>query len=181
MIILASSSPRRQELLKKITSDFIIDVPNVDETSDQDILSKATEIALKKAIAIQKKHPNDVIIACDTIVVLDDKILGKPKDNDDAIKMLKELSNRTHLVVTGYALIDSQETITGKDMTYVTFNKLSDKKIKEYVSTGSPLDKAGAYGIQDNQFNLVKSIDGSYYNVMGFPLEIFAKLLKNRL
>lgn len=181
MIVLASSSPRRQELLHRIVDDFIIDVPDIDESIiTGDVMELAKLISLEKAKTVAKRHPNDIVIASDTIVVYNDEILGKPKDINDARRMLKMLSNDKHIVITGYAIINRSTIINDQDISTVVFNKISDELIESYLQTGSPMDKAGAYGIQDKDFSLVKHIEGSYFNVMGFPLEKIEKILKNR-
>lgn len=178
MYILASKSPRRQELLKLLINDFIIEVSNVDESliKDEPYNLSAT-LSKAKAEEIFKRHPEDIVIAADTIVIHKNKILGKPKDSDEAFKMLKELSGDEHDVITGFTILSKDKCITKSVLTKVHFNTLSDELIKAYVQTGSPLDKAGAYGIQDKEFPLIKKIEGSYYNVMGLPVEELKKCL----
>ncbi|MCF0117686.1 MAG: septum formation protein Maf [Bacilli bacterium] len=173
MYILASSSPRRKELLHTLIDDFKIIPPNVDENIE---VNDPTELPLKlstlKATNVFKDNKDDIILASDTIVLIDNKILGKPKDNDEAYQMLKLLSNKEHKVITGYTLISKEKFVCRKITSTVIFNELSDDLINSYIASGSPMDKAGAYGIQDNDnFNLIKSFKGSYSNVMGLPLE----------
>jgi septum formation protein len=179
MLILASGSPRRRELLKNISSHFSVIVSDIDERL---VKGKTLELPMKiakmKAYAVFSMHTNDTIIACDTIVVLDGEVIGKPKDDDDAKAILRKLSGREHLVVTGYTIISPEQEISRSVVSKVTFNELSDDLIEQYVETGSPRDKAGAYGIQDKNFPLVKSIIGSYDNVMGFPTEDITRHLK---
>lgn len=179
MIILASSSPRRQQLLKKITSDFKICVSDIDENEPflgSDTLSY--DLAKLKAYEVFKNYPNDIIIACDTIVIFNNKVFGKPHSVIEAKEMLQSLSDNTHIVLTSYTIISRQFEISRTEKSLVTFNRLSPKLIDEYVASGSPMDKAGAYGCQDEKFNLIKDIKGSFDNVMGFPTESIKRELK---
>ena len=172
--VLASSSPRRKELMKEISEVFSIDVSNVDETVDESLspVDAVKTIALRKGEAVKVRHPNEVVISADTIVVIDNMIIGKPIDEKDAIRILKLLSDRTHIVYTAYCIFYKDKFIEEVVESKVTFNKLSDDLIKEYVASKSPLDKAGAYGVQDNgNFNIIKEIKGSLTNVIGFPVE----------
>ena len=172
--VLASSSPRRKELMKEISEVFSIDVSNVDETVDESLspVDAVKTIALRKGEAVKVRHPNEVVISADTIVVIDNMIIGKPVDEKDAIRILKLLSGRTHVVYTAYCIFYKDRFIEEVVESSVTFNKLSDELIKEYVASKSPLDKAGAYGVQDNEnFNIIKEIKGSLTNVIGFPIE----------
>ena len=172
--ILASKSPRRKNLMKEISPDFLIAVEDIDEESSYGLspVEAVKDIAKRKGEAVYKDHPNDLVISADTIVVLDDKIIGKPIDEDDAYKILKELSDRTHYVYTGFAIHYNDKILVDAVESKVTFNKLSDKLIKEYIKTGSPLDKAGAYGVQDNDYYpIIKNSVGSIDNVVGFPVK----------
>jgi septum formation protein len=179
MLILASSSPRRQELLKKITKDFIIIVPSVDERL-LDSSIKAKDMALEesriKAYEVFSKHPDDEVLASDTIVLLNGKILGKPIDEEDAIRMLKEEQGKKQIVFSGYTYLSKGKEVSRSVSTAVYFNKLSDEQIIDYVKKYQPFGKAGAYGIQD-EAGLIDHIEGSYYNVMGFPIEDIKKHL----
>ena len=178
MYILASKSPRRQELLKLLINEFKVVVSNVDESKiHANAYDLPLELSEAKAQTVFKDNQNDIIIAADTVVILDNIVLGKPSNEEDAKRMLKLLSNRTHDVVTGFTIISKNKVISKSVLTHVTFNYLSDNLIDDYVKTGSPLDKAGAYGIQDKEFSLVKEISGSYYNVMGLPIEELKKYL----
>ncbi|MCQ2796745.1 MAG: Maf family protein [Bacilli bacterium] len=175
MLILASSSPRRKELLKKITKSFVIVEPKVNERDYQfDVFCYALELSRLKAYEVSSRYPNEPILACDTIVVLNNEIINKPKDDKDAKRILRLLSNKTHLVISGYTYINKEKEVNRQVVTRVTFNKLTESLINEYVSKGLANGKAGAYGIQDN-YDLVKSIDGSYFNVMGLPIEDIKK------
>jgi septum formation protein len=181
-IVLASSSPRRKEILEKTGLAFTIDA---DETPED--LSRALpprelvgQIATEKAQRVAARHKNAVIIAADTIGVLGEKIIGKPHSPATAREMLRDLSGKAHLVVTGFCIID---TVTGKTAvdtveTTVYFKELSSDEIDAYVATGEPLDKAGAYAIQGRGAALVDRIEGDYYNVVGLPLNTLMEALK---
>ena len=180
-IILASKSPRRKQLLKKIVKKFTVMESAVDESS---ISAKTPEqfavsAAIAKAKEVARKAKNAIVIGGDTIVVLENKILGKPKSKKEAVKMLAALSGRTHTVITGLAVIDSEtlKEITDLEITKVTMKKLSPKAIAEYVESGSPMDKAGSYGIQEIEAQFVASVDGDYDNVVGLPVEKLYKML----
>ena len=172
--ILASKSPRRKELMKLISSDFDIATEDIDEESSYLLspIDAVKDIAKRKGEAVDKLYPCDLIISADTIVVLDNQIIGKPKDEEDAIRILKELSDKVHYVYTAYRVKYLNKEIINYVETKVIFNKLDDDLIKRYVSSGSPLDKAGAYGAQDNdKFPIIKEVIGSYVNVIGFPVK----------
>jgi len=177
-IFLASKSPRRKKLLKQIGLNFSTLSINVDEEIEdgEHPVRTVKRLAEVKMIAAEKKKKKGILITADTIVVFNNKIIGKPKNLIEARKILKELSGNTHKVFTGIMI---KNTMTGKfiidyEMTKVTFNKLSDAMIDDYFKRGNPLDKAGAYGIQDDFGALfIKSINGCYYNVVGLPLSKF--------
>ena len=186
MIILASASPRRKELMtKEICSSFTIIVPEIDESLSfkkyQDVRDIVKDISLRKCLKVADEHKEDLVIAADTVVVINNEIIGKPKDKEDAYRILKELSNKEHYVYTGYAIKQNDKLVQGIVKSVVDFNNLSDELINAYIASGSPLDKAGAYGIQDNErFPLVKKISGSLPNVIGFPTdEIKQDLIKH--
>ena len=184
--ILASASPRRRELMNIITDKFEVVVSDADESA---VDSKNTppaiyvqELALLKAAATAKKvlkNKKAVIISADTIVVRDGEILGKPKDEQDAVRILKSLSGRAHEVYTGYCImrIADAKTFCGSVKTKVKFRELSEETIDEYIRTGEPMDKAGAYGIQAKGALLVEGIEGDYFNVVGFPVGEIAERL----
>jgi len=182
-IILASSSPRRKALLKQIGIDFDVRESNIFEVFDftKSPEENVQELALQKANAVIDSVENAIIIGADTIVVLNDQILGKPKTFDDAVNMLEQLSGETHKVFTGLALVDvpTKHYITVSETTSVMFRQLESDEIYEYVASGSPMDKAGAYGIQDDYGAVfVEKIEGCFYNVVGFPLARFIITLK---
>ncbi len=171
MFILASGSPRRKELLAKLVKEFTIIVPNVDESLLHiDAKDLPAEESKAKAYAISALYPDDEVLACDTIVVLDGVPLGKPKDEEDAMAMLRRESGRKQVVLSGYTYIGRGIEVTRTVATDVYFNELSDELIAQYVREKKPLDKAGAYGIQDG-YPLIARIDGSFDNVMGLPTE----------
>jgi septum formation protein len=176
MIILGSKSPRRKMLLEnKISKHFLTYAPNIDEDASNVLVSPiliVRDIAKRKALEVNKIYKDDIIITADTIVVLDNEILGKPSDETDAINMLKKLSNKIHEVITSYCILYKDKMIINEVISKVKFNLLNDELIINYVKSGSPLDKAGAYGIQDNEtFNIVEYYEGSYDNIVGFPVD----------
>lgn len=178
MIILASQSPRRQELLKLITSDFEIKVSNVDETLPDKITPKEAVMYLSKIKAEPFADGDDIVIGADTVVALDGKILGKPKSEENAKEMLRFLSGRTHSVFTGVTLASDKKTKTFAVETKVKFFELTNEEIDAYIKTKEPFDKAGAYGIQGYGSLLVEKIDGDYFNVVGLPVSTLARELK---
>ena len=179
MIILASQSPRRRELLKYITNNFEVKTANVDETLEKGISPDKAVEYLSKIKAEPFKNGVDTIIGADTVVSIDGKILGKPKDKADAFAMIKELSGREHSVFTGVTVICKNEEKTFSVETKVKFFDLSDDEINTYIATGEPFDKAGAYGIQGFGSLLVEKIDGDYFNVVGLPVSTLNRVLKD--
>lgn len=177
MIILASKSPRRKELLSLITEDFEIKSANVDETLPDGIAPDKAVEYLSKIKAMPLKNDTDTIIGADTVVAVDGKILGKPADHEDAYNMLKMLSGKWHSVFTGITVIKPEKTITVSVETKVKFFELDDDEIFKYINTGECDDKAGAYGIQGKGALLVEKIDGDYFNVVGLPVSTLSKLL----
>ena len=180
-IILGSSSPRRADILEKLKLDFEIIPSSYVEPHDQTDFSYAyvENLAYNKALDVAKNTKDEaLVIGADTIVVLDNKILGKPKDKDDAYRMWKEMSGKTHFVVTSIAIINSKnlKTIIKSTTTYVTFEDLSDAQIEYYIENYKPFDKAGAYGIQELPDGYVKSFDGSFDNVIGLPSDTLQEL-----
>lgn len=179
-IILASQSPRRRELLGLITTDFQIITADVDETIDENETAENTVMALskKKAQVVSDLYPGKVIIGADTIVVCDGKILGKPENRQHAYEMIKMLSGRTHQVLTGVTITDFYKTETFFVSSDVTFFELTDEEIRTYVESGECDDKAGSYGIQGKGSLLVEKISGDYFNIVGLPVSVLNKKLK---
>jgi len=182
-IVLASSSPRRRELLRNIGLTFAVDPSGIYEarTAGSSPAALAKTVSLNKAKAAAARHAGSIIIAADTIGVLDGRILGKPLDASHARKMLAEMSGRCHRVITGFTVIDSGtgRTVSRTVETKVYFRKLSRTEIFRYMKTGEPLDKAGAYAIQGLGALLVERIEGDYTNVIGLPLCALAVVLKS--
>jgi septum formation protein len=180
-IILASNSPRRRELLTQIGLDFTCDPADVDERilPGEGAEAYAVRVALDKARVAAGRAVDGIVIAADTIVVLGDAILGKPADARDAERMLGMLSGRMHRVISGLALVDAKtgKARTGAACTMVWFRDLTPARIRAYVLTGEPLDKAGAYGIQEKGALLVRKIEGCYFNVVGLPLSLLGEML----
>ena len=185
-IILASASPRRRELMKLIASDFRISPADVDETvpCGMDPFTYAVYVSEKKAESCAEKNKTDgIYIGCDTSVIAGDMILGKPADEKDAFRMLKMLSGKKHFVITGVCILkvkDGKEVFktSFSEKTDVEFYDLSDEEIAGYVSSGEPMDKAGAYGIQEKGSLLVRRIDGDFFNVIGLPSARLSRELK---
>ncbi len=180
--ILASSSPRRIELLKNLNLNFLIKIPKVKEDFSKNLTPP--EIAMinsyKKARAIGEMYKDDYVAGFDTIVVLNDEIIGKPKDRKDAYNILKKLSSKTHKVITGYTILNLEKNFELKRYceSYVTFKELDEIEINWYLNTEEPYDKAGAYAIQGKGAFMVKKIEGSFTNVIGLPLTEFLEDLK---
>lgn len=174
-IYLASQSPRRRKLLKQLGlkfKSFYVDLH--EEVFDgEHPIQTVKRLAVHKSEEARKKITKGILITADTIVVLNKKVIGKPRDKKEAEKILKKLSGKTHTVYTGFAIFNSEtnQLISDYERTSVTFRKLSSNEIKDYIASGSPMDKAGAYGIQDDFGAVfVKKINGCYYNVVGLPL-----------
>ena len=182
-VVLASQSPRRQELLKLIFSDFKVCPADVDESLPDSINTDfaAEYLAVKKAQVVAKDHGDCLVIGADTVVLCDDKILGKPENEGDAAAMLRSLSGRRHRVITGCALFLGGRHLSFSECTEVEFLPLSDTEIEQYVSSGEPMDKAGAYGIQGGASLFVKGIDGDYFNVVGLPVAALNQNVKKFL
>lgn len=187
-IILASKSPRRKELLEMCNINFLTEVSEVDEDKiEKNLLSSndsksmfekadllTLSLAYNKALAVSKNNPNKIIIGSDTIVVSDDEILGKPKTREDAYRMLRKLCGIQHRVYTGVSLVKNEselESFTSyTKVEFFEYDERMEKIINDYIKTESPMDKAGAYGIQDMGALLIKKISGDYYTVMGLPI-----------
>ena len=184
-LILASQSPRRQELLGLITPNFSVCPADIDEglCPGADLAEEVARLAAGKARAVAALHPQAAVIGSDTLVVLDGQALGKPADEQDACRMLRLLSGRTHEVMTGLALyVPGQGMLTDTVVTRVRFADLSDEEIASYVASGEPMDKAGAYGIQGTGARFIQGIEGDYYSVMGLPVRrLYERMRQTKL
>ena len=177
-IILASQSPRRQELLKLIGIPFAVRVADIDETLEPCAPEIAVaQLSRKKAEAVPHTA-DETVIGADTVVVLDGEILGKPADEADAFRMLRFLSGRRHQVMTGVTVLQGDRCVSVTEVTEVSFRELSDGEIRDYIATGEPMDKAGSYGIQSGGALFVDGIHGDYYNVVGLPVCRLHQILK---
>lgn len=178
-LVLASKSPRRKEILSMVTSDFLVRVSGAEEniSSDIDIFEVPAQLAKIKAEAVMLNE-DEVIIGCDTVVIYENEILGKPKDKNDAIRMLKALSGNEHYVVSGVFIRTKEKTYSFGVTTLVKMREISEGEILTYVTKFPPLDKAGAYGIQEMAGAFVEKIDGDFYNVVGLPLCELVSVLK---
>lgn len=179
-IILASQSPRRRELMGFFPFPVTIRVSQADEHMDSSLLpeNEVARISQNKARAVDRT-PEDIVIGADTIVVCDGIILGKPKDEKDAQRMLSMLSGRAHQVMTGVTVLQGEKCVSFTEITDVYFRKLEEKEIIDYIRSGDPMDKAGAYGIQSGASLFVEKIVGDYYNVVGLPVCHLSQVLRN--
>lgn len=179
-IILASKSPRRKEILKLFIDDFEIIKTQVDETFnyDYDIITNSMSISRKKAASLEL-DPNSIVISADTIVLCNKKVLGKAMSSELAFKELKELSGKTHQVLTSFSIKSKTKTVVDYEITNVTFKNLTDEDLWSYINTGEWEDKAGSYAIQGKGSALIKSIKGDYFNVVGLPISKIKDYLKN--
>ena len=208
MIVLASASPRRQELLRNAGISFITEAADVDETPlpGEAARTCAERLAREKAITISRRHPHEFVLGADTVVVVDQQILNKPMDEADAARMLQLLSGRTHQVITGVCLVtpldgnrscdakgnprlaqsyqtvsrENRELKIASETTLVTMDQISEQDIREYISTGEPMDKAGAYAIQGRASRWIPRIEGDYTNVVGLPVALVYRMLNSR-
>jgi septum formation protein len=191
MLVLASASPRRQELLRNAGVRFVVQPTNIPEVPQPGEAPRAfaERMAREKALTVFRRRPNDFVLGADTIVIVDGEILGKPRDSADAVRMLRVLSGRTHQVITGVCLVsprlrteDWRQQAGFEDIrsetTLVTMDPLGDDDIHSYVSTGEPRDKAGAYAIQGKASRWVSRIEGDYFNVVGLPVSLVYKMLR---
>ena len=182
-IVLASGSPRRQELLGRIgITEFDIRVPEADETypagfTPQQVVEYISRAKAEAAAALCT--PDEIVITADTMVFLDDRRLGKPKDEADALQMLMSLQGRHHTVCTGVTVRQGDKIITESESTEVYFRSATEAELKSYITTGEPMDKAGAYGIQEKGSLLVEKIHGDFFNVMGLPVLRLSRMLEN--
>lgn len=181
-IILASASPRRQELLSNLGLEFDVEVSEVDETLDETMSAaqQVEELAERKASVVAAQNTRGLIIGADTLVILGGKPLGKPADREEAIQMLNSLQGRSHEVFTGLAVIDAStgQSVVTHQATAVRFKPLSLEQIQRYVDTGEPYDKAGAYAVQGKASVFIDSIRGCYFNVVGLPVAKLADALR---
>ena len=179
-VILASGSPRRRALLDMVGISCEVCIPDIEENTDKTVPSEIVkDLSLQKALSVAPKYPGKAVLAADTIVEIDGRILGKPKTEDEAFSMLKMLSGRTHSVYTGVALIfpdGSRDSFYSE--TRVTMFDNSDDLIRDYISTGEPMDKAGSYGIQGTGAYLVEKVDGDYGTIVGLPVSIVFRKLR---
>jgi len=171
-IILASNSPRRKELFKLLNIDYEIITSNIEEVIQDDLPAEemVMELAFQKAVDIFKTHKDRIVMGFDTLVYIDNELFGKPKSKSEAIEMLKKLSGKTHFVVTGCALISKQLSKSFYEQTRVSFYEMTEQEIMEYVESGEPMDKAGAYAIQGLGSKFVRSVNGDFFTVMGLPI-----------
>lgn len=180
-IILASNSPRRKELMQVLDLDYEVISSDIEEIIDPKLEHDelVMDLAFQKAYSIFKTNKEAIVLGFDTLVVLDDYVLGKPKDEAEAKMYLKLLSENTHRVLTGCSILTKGYSKSFYSDAYVTFNKLTDKEIEDYIETKEPMDKAGAYGIQHYGAKFVKSINGDYFTIVGFPVsKVYQELKK---
>ena len=179
-LILASASPRRKELLGLFHIPFTIRVADIDETMDhtKSPFDEVARVSALKAKAVERQE-DDIIIAADTIVVCEGKVLGKPRDAAEAVEMLQLLSGRDHQVMTGCTVLKGDRAETFTEVTDLHFRELSRKEIENYVASGEPMDKAGSYGVQGKGALLVEKLDGDFFNVMGLPVLRLSRMLEH--
>ena len=179
-IVLASASPRRQELLKNAGIEFVINPANIEEVqrAGEDPAAFAERMARDKARAVRDTVPGSVILGADTVVVAGDQVLGKPSGTEDPVRMLRLLSDRQHFVITGVCVIGADFEDLRSEKTAVHFAALTDAEIRDYVATGEPMDKAGAYAIQGRAGRWITKIEGDYFNVVGLPVDLVWRMLR---
>jgi septum formation protein len=179
-IILASQSPRRADLMRMLALEFAILPADIDETylQHEAAPAHAQRLAREKALVIAEKHPDALVVGSDTVVVIDRSVLGKPKDDDEAVSMLMRLQGRTHRVATGIAVAQGDECIAETEIVRVKFRSFDEMVAREYVATREPMDKAGAYGIQGYGASLVESVHGDYFAVMGLPVQRMIRMFE---
>ncbi|MBO5286970.1 MAG: septum formation protein Maf [Clostridia bacterium] len=179
-IVLGSKSPRRKEILGMVTEDFCVRVSDADESYDDSIpLSEVPRLLAKRKAEALELEGDELLICCDTVVILENQLLGKPKTDGEAIEMLRMLSGTTHSVVSGICVRTAEKTVCDSITTYVKMRQLEQREIEGYVYKHHPTDKAGAYGIQESAGAFVEKIDGDFYNVVGLPLCRLTEILKN--
>lgn len=189
MLVLASASPRRQEILRNAGIAFAVHPTDIPETPKpgEEARTFAERMAREKALAVFQQRPHDTVLGADTVVVVEGQILGKPSDRTDAARMLRLLSGRSHIVITGVCLLGSEKQKPGtgfqhvqSETTLVTMEALSDADIRSYVATDEPMDKAGAYAIQGIASRWISRIEGDYFNVVGLPMALVWRMLNQR-
>jgi septum formation protein len=185
MLVLASASPRRQELLRNAGIAFITQPADVDETplNGESAQECAERLAREKALSIAQSRPQDIVLGADTVVVVGGEILGKPLHAEDAVRMLRLLSGRQHQVITGVCIVranprNPESVRVASETTAVTMSELSEQEIREYVATGEPMDKAGGYAIQGMASRWIPRIEGDYSNVVGLPIALVYRMLR---
>ena len=179
MLVLASASPRRQELLRAAGIPFEVQPAHIPEEPlpGENAKDCAERLAREKALAIAQKRPNDAVLGADTVVVVDNQLLGKPADASDAAHMLRLLSGRTHQVITGVALVSDGRCLVESESTRVAVSEITAEEISDYIATGEPMDKAGAYAIQGVASRWITQIEGDYNNVVGLPMALVHKMM----
>src|SRR5882757_5568439 len=179
MLVLASASPRRQELLRNAGIPFEVQPAHIPEDTRPGEQAKqcAERLAREKALAVAKQRPQDIVLGADTVVAIDGQILGKPVDRSDAIRMLRMLSGREHQVITGVCVVANGQPRTTSEATKVTMSEITEQEITDYVAGGEPMDKAGAYAIQGIASRWIPCIEGDYSNVVGLPVALVWRLL----
>lgn len=182
-VILASQSPRRKELIKLLNIDALTIPSNVEEVIDESLNHEdaVMDLAYQKAYDVFKDHKEDLVLGFDTLVILKDQIMGKPKDVEEAKSFLRQLSGQTHRVITGCAMIKKGHSSSFHSSAYVTFYPMTETDIDDYIATKEPFDKAGAYGIQGYGSKYIDSIIGDYYAVVGFPISRINRQIKKLL
>jgi septum formation protein len=180
MLVLASASPRRQELLRSAGITFEVQPAHIPEDPLPGEAAKdcAKRLAREKALAVARQRPHDIVLGADTVVVVDGQLLGKPSDAADAARMLRMLSGREHQVITGVCLVVNGQPSVASEMTIVTVSEITDKEIADYVAIGEPMDKAGAYAIQGIASRWIPRIEGDYSNVVGLPVALVFRTLR---
>lgn len=180
MLVLASASPRRQELLRAAGLAFEVQPANIpeDPRPGEKARDCAERLAREKALAVSRLRPQDIVLGADTVVVIDSQILGKPADSGDAVRMLRMLSGRQHEVITGVCLVRNGQASVASEITQVTMSEIREQELSAYAASGEPIDKAGAYAIQGIAARWIPRIEGDYSNVVGLPVALVWRMLQ---
>jgi septum formation protein len=180
MLVLASASPRRQELLRNAGFTFEVHPADIPEAplAEESAKACAERLAREKALAVARRRPHDFVLGADTVVLVDGQLLGKPRDTVDAARMLRMISGREHEVITGVCLVSDGKTSVASETTFVTVSELTEKEIADYIASGEPMDKAGAYAIQGIASRWIPRIEGDYFNVVGLPVALLWRMLR---